>query len=437
MNIVIFGLGYVGTVSAGCLARQGHKVMGVDPNQTKVGLINAGQSPIIEKEMEEIIRKEVDAGRLQATTDAKAAMQEAEISFVCVGTPSKSNGDLDLSHVRRVSRQIGTLLKDLDHFHTVVIRSTMLPGSMRTIVIPALEENSGKRAGREFGVCFNPEFLREGTAVDDYYHPPKTVVGASDEKSFEMLKRLYQEIDPAMITADIEVAEMVKYTDNVWHALKISFANEIGAICKEMGIDSHKVMNIFCEDKKLNISSAYLKPGFAFGGSCLPKDVRALIYKAKTLDVEIPVISHVLQSNERQIERGLKAIVAQDNSRIGILGFSFKAATDDLRESPMVEVIERLLGKGYDLKIYDRNVNLASLMGANRDYILNKIPHISRLMMNNINGVLDHAQTIVIGNRDPEFQAALNGNLKEKQVIIDLVRIFEQGFPSHYEGISW
>lgn len=272
----------------------------------------------------------------------------------------------------------------------------------------------------------------------DFYRPSNTVLGCSDEKSGGLLEELYKEIDPQVIRTDIEVAEMVKYTDNTWHALKISYANEIGAICKELGIDSHEVMDIFCQDTKLNISPTYLKPGFAFGGSCLPKDVRALMYRAKTLDVDVPVIGHIMQSNEKQIERGLKAIMARDKTKIGVLGFSFKSGTDDLRESPVVEIIERLLGKGYDLRIYDRNVNLATLMGANRDYILNRIPHISKLMMNNINGVLDHADTVVIGNKDPEFAQYLNGHLNKEQDVLDLVRILEgEQRPANYQGMSW
>jgi GDP-mannose 6-dehydrogenase len=425
-------------VSAGCLASQGHQILGIDLNQTKVNLINSGQSPIIEENIPEIIKQEVDSGRLRADTEAGQAVNWAEISFVCVGTPSQPNGNLDLSFVERVCRQLGQILKDMDCFHVVVLRSTMLPGSMRSRVIPILEEYSGKKTGQDFGVCFNPEFLREGSAVYDFLHPPKTVIGCSDEQSGDVVEKLYQGIDTETIRTDIEVAEMVKYSDNTWHALKITFANELGAICKELKIDSHKVMDIFCKDTKLNISSAYLKPGFAFGGSCLPKDVRALMYRTKTLDVDVPIIGHIIQSNEKQIERGLKAIIAKGRAKVGVLGFSFKAGTDDLRESPVVELIERLLGKGYDLKIYDKNVNLASLIGANRDYILNRIPHISKLMMANAKGVLEHAETIVVGNSDPDFRDILNGDLSPEQEIIDLVRIFEEkDWPDNYQGICW
>ena len=381
MKISIFGLGYVGAVSAGCLAREGHEVIGVDPYQPKVDLINEGRTPVIEKDIGEIIAIAVRDGRLRATTEALDAVINSQISLICVGTPSQLNGSLDLKYVRSVCEQIGAVLKDKKDFHVVVARSTMLPGSMRNMVIPALEEASGKCAGRDFGVCNNPEFLREGTAVWDFYNPPKTVIGETDSRGGEMLASLYDKMDAPMIRTDVETAEMVKYTDNVWHALKVGFANEIGNVCKAVGIDGHKVMEIFCQDTKLNLSPYYMKPGFAFGGSCLPKDVRALSYKARTLDLDLPIINAIMPSNERQIENGLKMIMEKGSKKVGILGFSFKAGTDDLRESPLVELIERLLGKGYDVRIYDRNVNIASLVGANRDYILNHIPHISRLMV--------------------------------------------------------
>ena len=376
MKISIFGMGYVGTVSAGCLAQDGHEVIGVDPVQTKVDLINAGQSPIIEVEIGEMVAAHVKSGRLRATADVAAAIRDTELSFVCVGTPSQANGNLDLKYIRRVCEMIGAAIKAKAARHTVVIRSTILPGTMRGIVIPVLEEYSGKKAGADFGICNNPEFLREGSAVRDFNAPPKTVIGEFDKASGDILASLYAKLDAPLIRTEIETAEMVKYVDNCWHALKIGFANEIGNLCKSLSIDAHAVMNIFCQDKKLNISPAYLMPGFAFGGSCLPKDLRALNYTAKSHDIQLPILTSVLPSNELQIARGLQMIMQGSGRRVGILGFSFKAGTDDLRESPMIEVIERLLGKGYDLKIFDRNVNLASLVGANRDFILNRIPHI-------------------------------------------------------------
>ncbi len=437
MKISIFGLGYVGTVSAGCLAREGHEVIGVDPLRTKVDLINSGKSPIIEAEIGEILAEAVRTGRLRATDNQDEAINQTELSFVCVGTPSQANGNLDLTYIRRVCELIGRALKNKSARHTVVIRSTILPGTMRDIVIPTLEECSEKKAGVDFGVCNNPEFLREGSAVMDFDSPPKTVIGQFDRESGELLASLYSKLDAPFIRTDLETAEMVKYVDNSWHALKIGFANEIGNICKSSGIDAHAVMKIFCQDKKLNISPAYLMPGFAFGGSCLPKDLRALAYKAKSQDLHLPIMSAILPSNELQISQGLRLITEKGHRRIGILGFSFKSGTDDLRESPMIEVIEHLIGKGYDLRIFDRNVSIASLVGANRDFILNRIPHISRLMVNGIDAVLAHAETIVIGNKDPEFEGVLE-RLHNDQNLVDFVRITNRRSENgRYDGICW
>jgi GDP-mannose 6-dehydrogenase len=437
MIISIMGLGYVGAVSAGCLSKEGHTVIGVDPEQIKVDLINSGRSPIIEKDISEIIRAAVAAGRLSATIDVDSAVRSSELSLVCVGTPSRGNGGLDLSYVRRVCEQIGEALREKPTFHVVAIRSTLLPGTMREVVIPALEQRSGRRAGKDFGVCINPEFLREGTAVQDYYHPPKTVIGEADRRSGDIVARLYQETPGPVFRIDIETAEMVKYGDNAWHALKIGFANEIGNLCKGLGVDSHRVMDIFCQDTKLNLSPYYLKPGFAFGGSCLPKDLRALLYKAKTLDLDLPILGAVLPSNELQVERGVRAVVDKGKKRVGVLGFSFKAGTDDLRESPVVEMSERLIGKGFDLRLYDRNVNLASLHGANRNYILHHIPHISRLMLPSIDEVLAHGETIVIGNGAPEFREVPE-RIGDGQIIVDLVRISEaRSVPGVYDGLCW
>lgn len=437
MKISIFGLGYVGTVSAGCLAASGHEVIGVDPVQAKVDLINSGRSPIIEERINELIGEMVAGGRIRATTDPFESIQDSDISFVCVGTPSQPNGNLDLRFIRRICEQIGSALHEKVARHAVVIRSTVLPGTMHGIVIPVLEEYSGKKAGRDFAVCHNPEFLREGSAVQDFNAPPKTVIGELDEKSGELLVQLYENLDAPLIRTSLETAEMVKYVDNCWHALKIGFANEIGSLGKSLGVDAHEVMRIFCEDKKLNISPAYLKPGFAFGGSCLPKDLRALNYTAKIHDLDVPVLASILPSNEIQVERGLQLIMDQGKRKIGILGFSFKAGTDDLRESPMIEVIERLLGKGYDLRIFDRNVKIASLVGANRDFILNRIPHISRLMVDSLNDVLDHAETLVIGNKDQEF-AGIDARLNPGQTLVDFVRISDRRSESgQYEGICW
>ncbi len=437
MKISIFGLGYVGTVSAGCLAREGHEVIGVDPVRTKVDLVNAGRSPVIEAEIGEIIATAVKSGSLRATADQDQALRETELSFVCVGTPSQVNGNLDVAYVRRVCELIGQTLKTKSTRHTVVIRSTILPGTMHGIVIPVLEEYSGKKAGVDFGVCNNPEFLREGSAVMDFNFPPKIVIGELDRASGDTLAALNANLDAPLIRTDLRTAEMVKYIDNSWHALKIGFANEIGNLCKSLSIDSHKAMDIFCQDKKLNISPAYLLPGFAFGGSCLPKDIRALAYKAKSHDLELPILSSILPSNELQVRRGLKLIMDKGHNRVGVLGFSFKAGTDDLRESPMIEIIERLLGKGYDLRIYDKNVNVASLVGANRDFILNRIPHISKLMVGNIDAVLNHAETVVIGNSDPDFRSVTE-QMREGQCMVDFVRITNSGGKNgRYDGICW
>jgi GDP-mannose 6-dehydrogenase len=437
LKISIFGLGYVGTVSAGCYARDGHEVIGVDPLRTKVDIINTGQSPIIEEHIGQIITEAVASGRLRATANQDEAICHSEVSFVCVGTPSQANGNLDLTYIRRVCELIGKSLRNKATRHTVVIRSTILPGTMHGIIIPTLEEYSGKKAGQGFGICNNPEFLREGSAVKDFDFPPKTVIGQFDSESGDLLVSLYSKLDAPLIRTDLETAEMVKYVDNCWHAVKIGFANEIGNLCKSLSVDAHSVMNIFCQDKKLNISPAYLSPGFAFGGSCLPKDLRALAYKAKQYDLELPILNGVLPSNELQITKGVRLITEKGHKRIGILGYSFKAGTDDLRESPMIEVIERLIGKGFDVRIFDRNVNLASLVGANRDFILNHIPHISRLMVNSIDAVLDHAETIVIGNKDLEFQTVFD-RLRDGQCVVDFVRITDRRSENgKYDGICW
>jgi GDP-mannose 6-dehydrogenase len=437
MNISVFGLGYVGVVAAGCLAADGHHVIGVDPNAAKVDLINRGVPPIVEGDIAALIESAVESGRLRATADVREAVLASEMSLVCVGTPSQLNGALDLRYVRKVCEEIGTALRDKAGFHVVVARSTMLPGTMREVVIPTLEEASGKRAGSDFGVCNNPEFLREGTAVHDYRHPPKTVVGETDARSGDLLVSLYAGIDAPLVRVGIETAEMVKYVDNAWHALKVAFANEIGNICKGLAIDSHEVMEIFCKDTKLNLSPYYLKPGFAFGGSCLPKDLRALGYKARSLDLELPLLNSILPSNQRQIDRGYSMITAKGKRKIGVLGFSFKAGTDDLRESPIVEVIERLIGKGYDLRLYDKAVNMAALTGANRDYVLNHIPHISRIMQASIDAVLAHAEVVVVGNAAAEFRDAL-ARVRPGVEVVDFVRVTERkSRAGEYDGICW
>lgn len=436
MRISIFGIGYVGCVSAACFAHAGHDVIGVDVNPTKVDIINSGKSPIVEPQMNELIHDVVKAGKLRATTDSLEAVKASDISLVCVGTPSKPNGSLDLGHVARVCEEIGAALATKDTHHTVVIRSTMLPGSIESVAQPALEKTSRKKAGKDFGVCVNPEFLREGTSVKDFYAPPFTLIGADDEETANIVQGLYSNIDAPVFTTTIKTAEMVKYVCNCFHALKVSFANEIGNVCKALELDSHEVMKVFCADTKLNLSPYYLKPGFAFGGSCLPKDLRAVSYKAKELDVEVPLLSAIITTNKLQVEKALDMVLSTGNKQVGVLGFSFKAGTDDLRESPMVTLIETLLGKGLDLVIYDRDVSLARLFGSNKAYIEEEIPHIAKLMRGSIDEVLDAANTIVIGNRSEEFRQ-IESRLRPGQTVIDLVRLFDRTSGNGYQGICW
>jgi GDP-mannose 6-dehydrogenase len=437
MRVSIFGLGYVGAVSAACLADRGHVVTGVDPNTDKVELINSGRAPVVEAELAELTRNAVAAKRLRATSDPLAAVLDSDITFVCVPTPSQTNGNLDFRFIERVCTEIGAALREKRGFHVVVVRSTVLPGTLKDLAIPTLERASGRRAGEDFGVCHNPEFLRESTAVADFRNPPKTVIGATDSRSADIVQGLYEGLPGPVIRCAVEVSEMVKYADNTWHATKITFANEVGKICKTLGLDSHAVMDIFCQDEKLNLSPYYLKPGFAFGGSCLPKDLRAITYHARSHDVSTPLLNSLMFSNGEQIEQGIAMVLAARRRKVGVLGFSFKAGTDDLRESPLVEVIERLIGKGFDLRLYDRNVNIAKLTGANREYIMKSIPHIERLMVASVAQVLEHADVIVIGNRGEEF-AGLADQLRPDQLVIDFVRIRQiEEHHANYAGICW
>lgn len=437
MKLSIFGLGYVGSVSAACFARDGHEVIGVDVNPTKVEIINSGRSPIVEPHLEELISEAVAAKRLRATTDAAEAIANSDVSLVCVGTPGNVNGSLDLTYIKSSCKEIGVALASMDRHHVVVVRSTLLPGSIERHVIPTLEVYSGKRAGKDFGVAINPEFLREGTSVYDFDNPPFTLIGADDENVSSIVGHLYSRLNAPLFTLRIKEAEMVKYACNCFHALKVAFANEIGNICKPLEVDSHRVMNVFCQDTKLNLSPYYLKPGFAFGGSCLPKDLRAITYKARELDVEIPLLSSILLSNERQIERAINMVLRTGRKNIGVLGLSFKPGTDDLRESPLVSVIERLLGKGLKVTIYDRHVHLARLFGANKEYIEREIPHISELMRPELETVVNASDVIVIGNKSDEF-LQIRDSLRNDQIIIDLVRLFDTKPPAGwYTGIAW
>jgi GDP-mannose 6-dehydrogenase len=438
VKISVFGLGYVGSVSAGCLAALGHQVIGVDVSPMKVDMLNAGQSPAMEEGLDKLVAESFQAGRIKATRSAAEAVAATEVSLICVGTPSADNGNLNLQYVERVCAEIGQALAHKDSYHVIVARSTMLPGSTEECVIPALEKASGRKASQDFGVAFNPEFLREGTAVQDFYHPAFTLIGQHDERGAQVAAQIYQGVESPLFITPLKVAEMVKYVNNTFHALKVTFANEVGNICKRQGIDSHQVMEIFCQDTKLNLSSYYLKPGFAFGGSCLPKDVRALLYNAHRLDLNVPILEAILPSNDVQIRQGFELIRQTGCKKVGVLGFSFKAGTDDLRESPMVELIELLIGKGYQVQVYDKNVSLARLHGANRAYIEHEIPHIATLMCDSMEQVLAESQVIVIGNKAPEFASALQ-QVRRDQIVIDLVRILKGAdfLESRYQGICW
>jgi GDP-mannose 6-dehydrogenase len=438
MRISVFGLGYVGSVSAASFAADGHEVIGVDVSEGKVAAVNEGRSPIVEPGLEALLRRAVDEGRLRATANTREAVEGSDLSLICVGTPSRRNGSLDLTYLTRVCEQIGDALRDSRSYHVVVVRSTVLPGTTHRHVIPALESHSGKRYGEDFGVSVNPEFLREGSALQDFRRPPLTLIGHNHAADAGPAARLYAAVDAPLVTTSIQVAEMMKYTSNAWHAVKVVFANEIGNLCKRLGVDSHEVMDIFCRDDKLNLSAYYLKPGFAFGGSCLPKDVRALQYRAREADLDLPLINAVLPSNRLQIQHALDRILDTGHKRVGLLGFSFKAGTDDLRESPLVVLAEALLGKGCQLRIYDRNVSLARLVGANKQYIEEQIPHLSQHLCETIDEVIAHADVIVIGNGAPEFADAVT-RCRPDQTIIDLVRLRVEaaGLAARYDGICW
>jgi GDP-mannose 6-dehydrogenase len=438
MRIAVFGLGYVGCVSAASFAGDGHQVVGVDVNPDKVRALNDGRSPIVENGLDQLIAENVAKGVLRATTSPADAVSSSEVSLICVGTPSRRNGSLDLGHLTRVCEHIGAALRDSADYHVVVVRSTVLPGTAFNVVIPTIEAHSGRKHGEGFGVVVNPEFLREGSALKDFRNPPLTLLGIEHAADGAAAVRLYDQVNAPLVTTNVRTAEMIKYASNTWHALKVCFANEIGNLCKRLEIDSHEVMDIFCRDTKLNLGPYYMKPGFAFGGSCLPKDVRALQYRAREMDLELPVIQSILGSNQLQIQHALEIIAESGLKRVGLLGFSFKAGTDDLRESPLVILAEQLLGKGYKLCIYDRNVSLARLVGTNKEYIERQIPHLSSLLCDTIDEVIEKGDVIVVGNNAPEFSEAVT-RTRPDQVVIDLVRVTADtaSIPARYEGICW
>jgi GDP-mannose 6-dehydrogenase len=439
MRIAVFGIGYVGAVSAGCLAHDGrHDVIAVDVNPQKVALINAGRSPIIEPGLATRIRDGVACGALRATTDAAEAIAASDVLLVCVGTPSQPSGNLDLSHVVRVCEQIGQALRERDGFCAVVVRSTMLPGSMTERVVPTLERASGRQAGVDFGVAVCPEFLREGSAIRDYYDAPVFIAGVLDARTLGMLQELNAGLPTKVLRTEPATAEMLKYASNAWHAVKVVFANEIGALSKAVGVDGRDVMTLLCSDHRLNISAAYMRPGFAFGGSCLPKDLRALLYRAKQLDLDCPLLAAAPLSNDQQIRRAVEMVCATGRRRVGLIGLTFKGGTDDLRESPVVDLAERLLGKGYDLRIFDRNVNMSQLSGANRSFIEARIPHLARLLADEVGEVARHGDTLVLAHQDPAEADALS-RLRDDQIVIDLggFAVPSRQAGARYDGLCW
>lgn len=435
MGISIFGLGYVGCVSLGCLAKNGHNVIGVDISETKVGQINAGKATIIEKDVNEIIAGERAAGRISATADGISAVMNSDITIVAVGTPSTDKGHLDLQYIFRVAENIGEALKKKNTFHIIAIRSTIMPGTCDKFAA-IVEKISEKTRNVDFAIVDNPEFLREGTAVQDYFNPPLTLIGSDNRKAAEKIAELYRQLPGEIIITDLKIAEIMKYINNTYHALKISFANEIGNICTEVGVDSFKVMEIFCKDKHLNISPYYFKPGFAFGGSCLPKDLKGFQTLAHDMYVEVPVIDSINKTNEIQIQRAVKILYKYWNKKLGFLGLSFKAGTDDLRNSPTVTVIEALLGKGCDITIYDKNINMAMLTGTNKEYIDSRIPHLATLLTNDSEQLINDCDVIIINTKEPEFIEMVD-KIKGK-IIVDFVRLDESLLSNNnYFGINW
>lgn len=433
MNISIFGLGYVGCVGMGCLASQGHKIIGVDVSDKKVELINQGVPTIVEKDIDKLIMDGHKKGMVSATKDFVKAVHSSDISFICVGTPSSDNGHLDLTYIMKTAEQIGEALKEKTGFHVVVIRSTVFPGTNEKVG-QLIADISGKEIDKDFAIVSNPEFLREGTAVNDYLNPPLTVIGSSSEKAVDIMKQVYEWSSAPVEIVPIGVAEMIKYVNNSYHALKVVFANEIGSICKKLNIDSHEVMRIFCMDKQLNISPYYFRPGFAYGGSCLPKDLRGLQTLAHDLYLDTPVLNAISPSNSTLIERQTEAIEKFGKKKIGVLGLSFKAGTDDMRNSPIIHIIESLHGKGFEVKIFDKNVSLSRIIGKNKSVIEERLPHLSTMLIDNMEEVTDWADVLIIANKDSKFSEIVT---KPEQIIVDLVRVKELEKYNNYNGLWW
>jgi len=421
MRLSVFGMGYVGCVTAACLARAGHEVTGVDVNETKVTMINRAMSPIIEPGLDDLIAAVVRAGRLRATADPLEGIERSDLAMICVGTPGRANGQLSVDALQRVGEEIGRALRGRGTTYTVVLRSTVLPGTTESVLVPALLSGAGAEANTLLKMAVNPEFMREGSSLRDFSQPAFTLVGCEDPGTAALLEILYADVEAPLVQTAVKTAELVKYVSNAFHALKVCFGNEIGDVCAALGVDAQEVMRIFLMDGKLNLSGAYLRPGFAFGGSCLPKDLRALTYAARRADLPVPLLAAILPSNEAQIRRALDAILAERRRRIGVVGLSFKPGTDDLRESPMVTLVETLIGKGCDVRVLDRNVAIARLVGANRRYIEEEIPHIASLMCDSAEDLVAHADVVVIGGAGEETASVL-ARLREEQVVIDLTR---------------
>jgi GDP-mannose 6-dehydrogenase len=438
VKISVFGLGYVGCVSAACLASDGHTVVGVDINALKVDLVEQGLSPVVEPGLSELVAEGVGEGRLRVARTGADAVHETDVTMITVGTPSNRNSSIHLGHLENTCREIGAALRTKDDYHHVIVRSTVLPGTTRDVVVPLLEETSGKRASRGFGVYMNPEFMREGTAIDDYYRPSFIVFGGEAGGDAGIAERIYDAVEAPLIHTTLETAEMIKYVCNAFHALKVAFGNEIGSLAKAYGVDGQEVMEIFCRDNRLNISPAYLKPGFAFGGSCLPKDLRALVYGAKQNDVDAALLSSVLESNRQHIEKGVQLVEATGRRRVGVLGISFKPGTDDVRESPIVALVETLIGRGYEVSIHDRTVDPEQLVGANKAFLERELPHIAALMRPSVGDVLESSDVVVIANGDSAFRDVAR-QVSNGQIVIDLVGTARPNreIDGSYEGICW